>query len=145
MLYIDTSVLVAYYCPELLSSQAEKQLRSTLEPAISELTEVELSSAMARKVREGEMNRRDAVNILTQFQAHQDNQQYVRLILSRTHYRIAKDWLNQMHFPLCTLDALHLAIASAENATIITADAQLAKCAKSMGLSFKLLSKGISA
>jgi predicted nucleic acid-binding protein len=45
MAYIDTSVLVAYYCPEPLSRAAEKSIRSAASPAISPLVEVELCSA----------------------------------------------------------------------------------------------------
>ncbi len=48
MVYLDTSILAAYYYPEPLSQQAERRMRSSSEPAISELTELELSSAVAR-------------------------------------------------------------------------------------------------
>ena len=33
MLYVDTSVLVAYYCPEALSLQAQDLLREQAQPA----------------------------------------------------------------------------------------------------------------
>ena len=56
MVYIDTSVLVAYYCPEGLSEKAEELLMSYLRPAISSLTEVELFSAVSGKVRKKEIN-----------------------------------------------------------------------------------------
>jgi uncharacterized protein len=46
MVYIDTSVLVAYYCPEPLSEKAEKLLIRYLKPAISSLTEVGFFSAV---------------------------------------------------------------------------------------------------
>ncbi len=51
MAYIDTSVLVAYYCPEPLSDQVEAILLNTERPAISQLTEVEFISALTRKIR----------------------------------------------------------------------------------------------
>ena len=47
MYYIDTSVLVAYYCPEALSEQVQDFLSEQVKPAISTLTEVELFSAIA--------------------------------------------------------------------------------------------------
>lgn len=51
MVYVDTSVLVAYYCPEPLSVAVQQFLIEQPKPAISSLTEVELFSALARKVR----------------------------------------------------------------------------------------------
>ena len=140
MVYLDTSILAAYYCPEPLSQQVERRIRSSTEPAISELTEVELSSAVAR---ERELDRQDALRILAQFHAHLESGRYRRLNLSVSHYRMAKGWLNQMEWPLRTLDALHLAVAGTASATLMTADVQLANCAQGIGLPFQLLSADI--
>ena len=41
--YIDTSVLGAYYCPEPSSATAENALRQIAVPVISTLTEVEFA------------------------------------------------------------------------------------------------------
>ncbi|NWF56378.1 MAG: PIN domain-containing protein [Syntrophaceae bacterium] len=41
MVYVDTSVIVAYYCPEPLSEAAEAFLTAHSRPAISSLTELE--------------------------------------------------------------------------------------------------------
>lgn len=60
MLYLDTSVVVAYYCPEALSEVAEKMIVAASEPTISALTEVEFFSAVSRKIREGELVLRPA-------------------------------------------------------------------------------------
>ena len=57
MIYIDTSILAAYYCPEPLSSQAQRALRESVERAISPLAELELTSAIARKVPTHQMRR----------------------------------------------------------------------------------------
>src|SRR6266404_5831728 len=59
-MYIDTSVLVPYYCPEALSRAAERTLRGDPRPAVSDLVEVEFFSALARKVRVREMSAADA-------------------------------------------------------------------------------------
>ncbi len=45
MVYLDTSVLVAYYCPEALSRQVQNLMREEVKPALSSLTEVEFFSA----------------------------------------------------------------------------------------------------
>ena len=139
MLYIDTSVLAAYYCPEPLSELAETKLRGTATLVISDLSELELCSAIARKVRSGGLARQDAIRILSEFQAHADTGRFRRHHLSAQHQRTAKEWLRQMEWPLRTLDALHLAVASTLEATILTADTHMAQCAKGIGLSFQLL------
>ncbi|MDZ7759233.1 MAG: type II toxin-antitoxin system VapC family toxin [Desulfovermiculus sp.] len=69
MAYIDTSVLTAYYCPEPMSQQAQAILRNQ-KPTLSSLTELELFSAVARKVRTAELAKTDAHRIIAQFSAH---------------------------------------------------------------------------
>jgi predicted nucleic acid-binding protein len=139
--YIDTSVLAAYYCPEPLSELAETKLRGSASLLISDLTELELCSAIARKARSGELPRQDAMRIFSEFQSHADTGRFRRHSLSTQNQQTAKEWLKQMEWPLRTLDALHLAVASALEATILTADAHMAQCAKSLGLSFQLLAR----
>ena len=51
MIYVDTSVLAAYYCPEPQSEKVEDVLMQNHPWTISVLTEVELLSAIAKKVR----------------------------------------------------------------------------------------------
>ena len=43
-MYIDTSLLVPYYCPEALSRAAERTLRGDPRAAVSDLVEVEFFS-----------------------------------------------------------------------------------------------------
>ncbi len=74
MYYIDTSVLVAYYCPETLSEQVQSFLGVQLKPAVSDLTEVELFSAVARKVRMGDLSPSDGNRILSKFLSHLDGE-----------------------------------------------------------------------
>src|SRR6202043_3502154 len=62
--YIDTSVLGAYYCPELLSAAAEDALRRIEAPVISTLSEVEFCSLISKKRRLKEFNPRQAKEIL---------------------------------------------------------------------------------
>ena len=57
MSYIDTSVLVAYYCPEPISTKAEKAILKADLPTVSHLAEIEFASAIARKVREKLLSR----------------------------------------------------------------------------------------
>jgi hypothetical protein len=90
--YIDTSVLVAYYCPEPLSEKAEAFLTAHIQPAISALTELELFSAISRKVRTKEMKRKDAGRVVARFLADVDNVYYTYLPVEAYHYRLTRDW-----------------------------------------------------
>jgi predicted nucleic acid-binding protein len=139
MVYIDTSVLVAYYCPEPLSEKAEAFLTAHMQPAISALTELELFSAISRKVREKGMDHKDAGRVIARFVAHQDNHYYTYLSVEAHHFRLARDWIGMFKLSLRTLDALHLAIASSEGLRIVTTDKSLLKSAKGLGLSSILL------
>ena len=140
MLYIDTSILAAYYCPEPLSEAAEKYITASKQPAISQLTEVELVSAVAKKVREKYLSQRDGLQIINAFQSHIDQKLFFRLPVEVKHYQIAKNWIALLYTPLRTLDALHLAVAASCQAEFITADSQLAKSARKLGLKIKLMS-----
>ena len=137
--YIDTSVLVAYYCPEPLSEKVEKFLTAHLHPSISALTEVELCSAVSRKVREGGLNRKDAGRIMARFITHVNKNFYDYVKVEQHHYRLARDWIGLFKTGLKTLDALHLAIASAEGLSLVTTDEGLSKPAKALGADFILL------
>ncbi len=140
MVYIDTSVLVSYYCPEPLSEAAEKIILRSDQPSLSALTEVELASALARKMREKEISRPDANRVITEFQSHLNQFLFKRIPVEREHYSLAFSWLIQLSIPLKTLDALHLAVAAVNNLQVITADRQLASSARKLGLAYKLLS-----
>ncbi|HET8655866.1 MAG TPA: type II toxin-antitoxin system VapC family toxin [Longimicrobiaceae bacterium] len=141
-LYIDTSVLAAYYCPEPLSGSAEELLRATMEPAISSLTEVELCSAVARKVRMGEMEESDGRTVIGAFRAHVEAGYYRRILLRAKHYEDARDRITTFAVPLRSLDALHLAVALGERLTLVTADTGLAAAVRSFGGEAQLLSAG---
>jgi predicted nucleic acid-binding protein len=139
MAYLDTSVLVAYYCPEALSEVAEKMILADRQPAVSALTEVELVSALARKIRERELSRENANHVLTEFQSHLNQFLFKRIPLERDHYSVAFNWLAQFAVPLRTLDALHLAVAAQNNLELVTADQQLLQSARKLGVRTRLL------
>jgi predicted nucleic acid-binding protein len=141
MFYIDTSVIVAYYCPEPMSEKAEAFLIGHLRPTISTLTEVEMFSALSLKVREGGLSRKDAGDIIAKFLSHVNGHFYANLPVEPHHFRVARDWIGLLNTNLKTLDALHLAIAYVENLTIVTADQRLAESARSLRLDVVMLKK----
>ena len=139
MYYVDTSVLAAYYCPEPLSEKAEEIIIASGRPAISILTRIELFSAISRKVREG-MAPEDGNKIIRQFEYHLIEQKlYRQLALDEHHYTMAANWIAQFNTPLRSLDGLHLAVSSAAQLNLLTADIKLAECARFFGLDVTLL------
>jgi len=132
-------VLVAYYCPEVLSSQAERALSAQPEPAISGLTEIEFASALGRKTRMREISRRDAERVLSRFAAHLAENLYRRVPTERRHFDLAFRWLRDLEVPLRALDGLHLAVAAAHELEVITADAPMARAARALGVGVRLL------
>lgn len=139
MVYVDTSVLVAYYTPEPLSEKVETFLTAHEKPIISALTEIELFSAVSKKVRAKEMKRKDAGRVVARFLADKENGYYTCLHLEASHYRLARDWIGMFILPLRTLDVLHLAISSSEGLDIVTTDPGLFKSAKALSLNAILI------
>jgi len=141
MYYVDTSVLAAYYCPERLSGKAEEFICAAGRPAISNLTRLELFSALSRKVREG-MAPKDGNRIIRQFEYHLTEQKlYRQLDIDEHHYTVAANWIAQFNTPLRSLDGLHLAVCSSAQLNLLTADFGLADAARFFGLEVTLLTK----
>ena len=139
MLYIDTSVLAAYYCPEPLSRQVQDILGQQVKPALSVLAEVEFFSAVARKVRMEELEMADGNRIIAKFQSHLDGGLFTVISVQNHHWRLARGWIGLFNTPLRTLDALHLAIASAGDLELITSDKHLYQSAEILGVTAGLV------
>jgi predicted nucleic acid-binding protein len=134
LIYLDTSVLVPLYWAEALSDSVEELLSGeAVEPAISQLVEVEFVSALSRRVRMGEVAQGEARAIVQQFQTDLEAGLYTQLALEPIHYIMARDWIHQFNTPLRTLDGLHLAIAVANTISLVTADEGLAESANGLG------------
>jgi predicted nucleic acid-binding protein len=142
LIYLDTSVLVAYYHPEPLSAVAQNILRAQSKPAISPLNEVELMSALARKIREGNLSKADGERIAALFIAHIQQGLYQPIAFTDNHYSQARDWLRSFQTKLRTLDALHLAVAADFDLQIVTADKPLTMAAEQLGVSVQFVSSG---
>jgi predicted nucleic acid-binding protein len=132
-LYVDTSILTAYYCPETGSEKAQAFLSAASDPAVSWLTEVELASALARKVREHQLTVPEARRIIGLWRDHLRQDHYQVLPLLQSHYRVAGEILANYGTGLRTLDALHVT-ALQESLTLATADRRLATAAETCGL-----------
>jgi predicted nucleic acid-binding protein len=145
LIYLDTSAIVPYYVPENLSDIVEKLLQQQEEqPVISQLVEVELFSAVSRRVRMGELSRDDARRITELFENHVNESLYRFVLLENQHYRLARDWIARFDLPLRTLDALHLAVSSINNLFLVTADERLAQSATVLGIDVLLLTPDLN-
>jgi len=140
MAYLDTSLLVAYYCPEPLSAAAQRTIRRDDRPTISPLVEVELYSAVAAKVRARHLDRTTADQVLALFQQHVADARLGMVAIGEGEYALARNWLGRFATPLRALDALHLAAAHANDLTLVTADQALARSAKHLGVKSSLIS-----
>ena len=139
MYYIDTSVLVAYYCPEPFADKAEEFLAKIDNPNISALTEVELFSALSRKLRNKEIDLKTTRQIAAKFLSHVEGKYFNYLPVAPNHYSLASNWIAQFILPLKSLDAIHLAIASCEDLSIVTLDHQLCQNARKLDIEVILL------
>jgi predicted nucleic acid-binding protein len=140
MAYVDTSVLVAYYCPEHLSDAAEAAIRSVETPAISPLTEVEFFSALAIRARTGDMEPDAARRVLAQFRGHVEDRRFLFVPVGATEFVQACGWLESFSTPLRLVDALHLATASSHGLPLLTADKGLARSAEHFGVGCEFVS-----
>ncbi len=139
MIYLDTSILAPLYWAEALSDTVQELMLSESELALSQLVEVELISALSRRVRMREISQDDATAIVQSFQADINSGFYTCITIEMIHYQLAREWISRFTTPLRTLDALHLAVASQNNIRLVTADAALGASAQFLGVDILLL------
>ncbi|MFO8073938.1 MAG: type II toxin-antitoxin system VapC family toxin [Polyangia bacterium] len=130
---MDTSALVAYYIPEPKSDEVNRLLGSVECAAISTLTEVELVSAVSRRVRAAEISREDGQRVVSRFLSQVDGGLYRMFPLARREHGRARELLGSFEHPLRTLDALHLAVVLRNDLVLVTADVALKETARRIG------------
>ena len=131
--YFDTSVLTGVYCAEPASERWQERLQQC-EPVISRLTCLEFSSAVAKKLRMKTFTKTEATKVIAQFHSHLKQNLFEIMPVQDVHFALANDWIGSFITGLRTLDALHLAMAHANQLLLVTADGMLAKAAKKLGL-----------
>ncbi|TVR85781.1 MAG: PIN domain-containing protein [Trueperaceae bacterium] len=133
--YLDTSALLPYYRSEAHSDAVEAFLRARSESVdISDLTLVEVASALARWVRQHELSEAQALTIERALDADVDAGRFSVQPLTPRHTRLATRWLLGRQVALRTLDALHLACAAQAGAHLVTLDRTLAREAVALGI-----------
>ncbi len=136
MYYLDTSVVVALYIPELKSSRIQAFVSECGGggTTISTLTELEFNSAVSRRVRMKEISRKDGLMIISEFQLHVKNRIFKIIPITQTEYSLAANWVGNLETPLRSLDALHLAASFSNKLELVSADTSLVKSAGTLGI-----------
>ena len=134
MRYVDTSVLLAYLMPESGSQAAEVFMMSAGEPlAVSSWTEVELLSALGVKLRSRQLTEGAARAVLDAY-SRLVSPQLRHLAVDDADPRQTLMLLDGWRTALRAGDALHLAIAQANGATLYTLDRALAAAGSALGV-----------
>ncbi|MQT14348.1 type II toxin-antitoxin system VapC family toxin [Segnochrobactrum spirostomi] len=140
MLYLDTSLIVAGVVRETVTPLAQVWLqeRSVEELLISEWTFTEMSSALAIKLRTGQINLDQRAAAMALFQSLVAENFKVLHVRSR-HFRQAAQFADQHGLGLRAGDALHLAVAAENGATVHTLDHRLASAGPALGVPTQLM------
>lgn len=135
--YIDTSALAKWYVREAFSDEFDSFIRSCGEPVISRLTLVEFRCLLARRRRNSDLSKKNERDAQHTFEEDMRLGFLKINPVQDHHFALAHDLIGKLqHLQLRTLDALHLAIASASGfPRFATADKVQAEAAEALGIS----------
>lgn len=136
-LFVDTSALVKFYYPEPDSDRIETQLLRAERIYITNLTVVEMASALSKKVRMGDIKKEQETVLWNTFLDDLQTGQVEMVVLNDRDYFKAADLIRELggKHGIKTLDSLQLAAAhSLDHAQFLCSDKILAKVAAKIGI-----------
>jgi predicted nucleic acid-binding protein len=128
--YLDTSVLLSAYLPDIHSSKVLSFLSKNKGFAVSMWNDLEFRGAIGLHVRQELITQSQAERVLTRYQRDRQRNVYTLVEFSNQHFQAALDSFLSFAFPLKSADALHVGIAQVEKLKLVTLDENQAKAGR---------------
>lgn len=132
--FLDANVLVALFLEDALSAKAETALLQASAPSIvSDFVAAEFASAIARRVRTGELAASTAPATFADFDTWR-TMKTTAAFLTGPDIEVAAGWMRRLDLNLRTPDAVNMAVPHRLHATLVTFDTRMATVARTLGL-----------